>query len=158
MGNTIQLRAIKPKRLKVDVFEKGVNKGLDRIAKLIEGDFNETQRTFKRKFPVEIDKGDGWRLIFVDSDIYSYVSRGTRIRWALMSRDWQSKTAPGRFRPGPGRGRVVIAGRGAMQRRGIAARPGIKARKFDEQIVKKDTRQAQRILDGEIAKASKKAF
>lgn len=155
---TISLKPIKPKNLNTKAFEAGVNKGLDRIAKLIQGDFNETQRTFKRKFPVKIDKGDYWRLIFVDSDIYGYVSRGTRIRWALMSRDWRSKTAPGRFSPGPGRGRVVIAGRGAMQARGIRPRPGIKARKFDEQIVARDTKQAQRILDGEIIKAANKAF
>jgi hypothetical protein len=59
---------------------------------------------------------------------YVWLDEGTRIRWAVMSGDWRSKTRVGSWRSGSGGGRVIIVGRKAMNRRKIKARPGIKAR------------------------------
>lgn len=64
--------------------------------------------------------------------IWQYLNEGTSRRWALMSADWRSKTTPGEFRTRSGSGRVLVAGRRAMQARGIGPRPGIKARGWIE--------------------------
>lgn len=71
---------------------------------------------------------------------WRWLDAGTRIRWALMSRDWRSKTRPGFVGSGPGAGRVLLAGRRAMTRRNIAPRPGIQARGWSELIQKRRKR------------------
>lgn len=68
---------------------------------------------------------------------WRWLDAGTRIRWAVMSRDWISKTRVGWFGSGPGRGRAVIRGRGAMMRLGIPPRPGIKARNWSKDLQKR---------------------
>jgi hypothetical protein len=158
MSISIGVKAIKPKDLNVAAFERAVERGLDSGAKTVKASFEETMTTFRRKFPVKINSKTGFRFIWVDGEIYSYVSEGTSIRWALMSRDWRSKTRPGRIPPGAGRGRVVIAGRRAMMARGIQPRRGIEGRKFDKQIAKRDAPGVQRGLDREIARAAAQAF
>jgi len=68
--------------------------------------------------------------------VWMFLDGGTKIRWAVMSGDWQSKTKSNWLNSRRGRGRAVIWGRRAMQKRGIAARPGIKARHWSEAIHK----------------------
>ena len=158
MASAIQVKVIKPKAMNVNVFRRAVDKSLDEGAKVIDKSFAGTMTTFKRKFPIVVKKGKSKRIIWVDSDIYFYVSAGTRIRWALMSSDWKSKTRPGRLKPGSGGGRVVVAGRRYMQRKGIPPRPGIRARNFDKQIVKRDGPKIQKLFDRNIAQAARQAY
>jgi len=110
-------------------------------------DFNETQKTFKNKFEVETrDKSNRSRILYealIDNKIYFFLSFGTSVRYATMSQDWRSKTQPGRFGAGPGRGRALFVNK----RR---PRPGIKARKFDDQIVKREQRPFERIVQEAI--------
>lgn len=68
--------------------------------------------------------------------VWMFLDGGTKIRWAVMSGDWKSKTRPNFLGSGRGRGRAVIWGRRAMQKRGIAPRPGIRARHWSEAIHK----------------------
>ena len=69
-------------------------------------------------------------------DKWWWLEAGTRIRWAVMSRNWRSKTRRANLSSYRGRGNVVIAGRKAMQKRGIAPRAGIKARNWRAEVVK----------------------
>lgn len=71
--------------------------------------------------------------------IWVYLDQGTRIRWAVMSRNWRSKTKVGQMQSGPGAGYVVVAGKRFMQAHNIAPRPGIAARKWSEMLQKKWT-------------------
>lgn len=87
-----------------------------------------------------------------------WLDLGTRIRWALMSRDWKSKTRPGSFRSGGGRGRVVIVGRRAMARRNIRPRPGIKARGWSEEATKRRRRPFTRRMVKAMQVGASKAF
>lgn len=59
-----------------------------------------------------------------------YLQFGTSVRYARMSKDWQSHTAPGTLRSGPGAGRVIQRGARA------GAQPGIQARMWIQVIVK----------------------
>jgi hypothetical protein len=65
-------------------------------------------------------------------NIWNYLNAGTSERWAVVSKDWRSKTWPGRHVAQPGSGHIVMAGKGKMTAAGIAAQPGIKARKWTE--------------------------
>ena len=86
-----------------------------------------------------------------------WLNEGTSIRWALMSPSWSSKTRPGRLHSGPGRGRVIIAGRRAMTARNIKPRPGIEARKWDEALAKQRKRPFGKAMASAIKKGSEKA-
>jgi hypothetical protein len=105
-------------------------------------------------FYAELSRRGDDAVLFVgtDDDRYRWVNNGTRIRWALTSRDWKSKTTPRKLTPGPGAGRIVIAGRRAMTAAGIQPRPGIKAREFTHVIAENRAKtygsDMQRIIDG----------
>lgn len=68
-------------------------------------------------------------LAGTDDKVYGFLDRGTSVRHALMSSDWQSKTKPGSLQSGAGRGHVVFISRKII-------RPGIKARDFTKGIAK----------------------
>jgi hypothetical protein len=79
---------------------------------------------------------------------WNWLDEGTKIRWALMSPDWESKTQVRVYGSGSGSGRVLIAGRRAMEARGIAPRPGIEAREWTLAIVKRrKDKFRKRVLD-----------
>lgn len=66
--------------------------------------------------------------------VWMYLDGGTKIRWAVMSSNWKSKTRTGWLGSRRGKGRMLFAGRRFMQGRNIKARPGIKARKWSEEV------------------------
>ena len=68
--------------------------------------------------------------------VWMYLDGGTKIRWAVMSPDWKSKTRTGWLGSRKGRGRVLFAGRRYMQKHNVRPRPGIKARKWSEEVRK----------------------
>lgn len=152
MTVTVSVKAIRPKR---NLFTNVATAILDRVDSAVgdfaddelTDDFNETQKTFKRKFDVETqDRSSRSRIVYealIDNEIYFFVSGGTAVRFATMSSDWRSKTQPGRLGAGAGRGRVLFVNR----RR---PRPGIKARKFPEQIVKKEDKPFERAVQAAI--------
>jgi hypothetical protein len=82
---------------------------------------------------------------------FIWLDQGTKERWAVMSRGWRSKTQTRVLGSRGGRGRVVIAGRKAMRRRNIGVRPGIQARMWTQEVVKRRERRfvetMQRDLD-----------
>jgi hypothetical protein len=160
MGVSIRFDAIAPEpgyfKAAADAILKSVDAGVENFAKgEITDDFNETQKTFRRKFPVEVEdtsnRSQVSRDVFIDHEIYFYVSGGTAVRYATMSPDWQSKTAPGRLSAGSGRGRVLYVSRNRP-------RPGIEARKFDEQIVKKEDKPFERAVRAAIEAGVRVAF
>lgn len=68
---------------------------------------------------------------------WNWLNEGTRVRRALMSRNWKSKTKPGRLRSGSGAGQVIFISRRLN-------RPGIKARGWSKSIGRKNTRRFQK--------------
>lgn len=60
---------------------------------------------------------------------WNWLNEGTRVRYATMSKNWRSKTSPGSFRSGAGRGRMLFVSR----RR---PRPGIQARDWTGKLTK----------------------
>jgi len=87
-----------------------------------------------------------------------WLNDGTRIRWALMSRDWRSKTKVRSFRSGAGAGRVVLAGRRAMTARGIGPRPGIEAREWTKTLSQRRRKPFTRRMIQAMQRGAHKAF
>lgn len=155
----VMLTSIKPKKMQVASILREQEKALDKFAKQeLTRDFHSTVKTFRRRPKVQMKSEPGKRTVFIEDEIYFYLSEGTRIRWALMSRNWRSKTRPGRIPAGPGRGYAVIVGRRNMLRRGRGPRPGIKARKYDVQIVKKRRAAFNFVMGKAVAEGAAKAF
>lgn len=78
--------------------------------------------------------------INTDSKIFGFIDDGTRVRRAVMSEDWRSKTTPGRLSSGRGSGRVVFISKNISL-------PGIEARRFTEIIGKRISRRARGVYD-----------
>ncbi len=91
--------------------------------------------------------------VYTTDDLYRWIDKGTPKRWAVMSRDWRSKTKPRFIGSGPGQGRKRIVGKAAMIKAGYKTpKPGIEARNFSLVIkrrhskpFKKDVKEAVRI-------------
>lgn len=79
-----------------------------------------------------------------------WLEAGTKIRWAVMSSKWRSKTRGAWLGSRKGRGRVVIFGKRAMMRRNIAARPGIEPRNWLAEVNKERSRKFKGRLQREF--------
>ena len=117
------------------VFDTGkaqaaIDKGLDEAAKDLAKDFGKTVSTWNDKPNFVTDKKKDVRIVSAKHKVYFFVSEGTRIRYATMTPNFKAKTAPGRFQASGGAGGVAYI----SKRR---PRQGIKARKFDDQLVKR---------------------
>ena len=107
-----------------------IDKGLDDAAKELTKDFEKTVSTWKDKPRFVTEKKENVRIVSAKHKVYFFVSEGTRIRYATMTPNFKAKTAPGRFQAGAGAGGVAYISK-------KRPRPGIKARKFDEQVLKR---------------------
>lgn len=125
---------------------RAVENAMTGTALAIKVDFDTTTRTWKDRPKFVIKKSKLKRTISTDSDIYRFVSRGTRVRYAVMSEDFKPKTRTGFIGSNQGKGGVI----------GFSKRPlpGIKAREFEPTIQKKWQKEfpvnVQRAIDAEF--------
>jgi hypothetical protein len=163
VADVFRIKAIKPELLKVKNIRLELLNELRREGKDLKKEFDKTiagwegdRPTFKAQ--VSLAGSEAVVIVWPTGNTrgvekWVYLDLGTSIRWALMSRNWRSKTKPGKLQSGGGSGRVVIAGRRAMQRRNIPPRPGIKARGWTVKI----GRQYKRRFPNRIGLAIKRA-
>jgi hypothetical protein len=165
--SVFQIKSIKPQKLRVDAIRLELLNELRKQGTATRRELEKTVRTWQDapRFEtiISLAGGDAAALTGpVGSEMqvqkFVWLDKGTRIRWAVMSRDWQSKTRPGRLNSGPGSGRVVIAGRRAMQARNIRPRPGIEARNWTEIVASRRKRPYQRAMVKAMQRAAQKAF
>lgn len=88
---------------------------------------------------------------------WGWLDQGTAIRWALMSGNWRSKTVSKRLKSRRGSGKVLIAGRRAMQKRNIKPRKGIKARGWTKIIEKRRRKKFVAMMKRDFRKLSRSA-
>lgn len=121
---------------------------------LVEKSFDSTVQTWRSKPKFDRDVKVGTFQIVgeygTDDDVMNWVSNGTRVRYATMTPDFQAKTKVGRIRSNAGRGGVAFVNR-------RVPRPGIRARKFDELIVKSRMRNLQLAFKRAIKKGVKRS-
>lgn len=120
----------KGKVFDIRAMERALEDGMDKAAVDLKKDFQLTVKTWSDKPSFGIESKKERRIVSAKNKIYFFVSEGTRVRYATMTPNFKAKTAPGRFQAGAGAGGVAYI----SKRR---PRPGIKARKFDDQLVKR---------------------
>lgn len=122
------------------------------MALAIKADFGVTVQTWRNKPAFTIDSEGGARVIGTDvtqgaGRIYKFVSMGTRVRYATMTKPFGAKTAPGVIGSVAGIGGVAFISK-------KRPRPGIQARRFPEVIATKWRKEApeqlQRAIDSEV--------
>lgn len=117
-------------------FERVMRNFLKGGAENVRIDFGVATQTWQHKPKFQIKVTAPYeREIFTVSlvrgkPIFKFVSGGTRVRYAHMSRDWQSKTQPNVLGSGPGQGRMLYVNKNKPL-------PGIVARNFAHLIVEK---------------------
>lgn len=136
----IHLKPIKPKRMRIPGIKTRMINVMRKTGMEQRKLFYKTTATWKGKRPIFKTKYKATpeRLSIETKPDYRtkagkkwrYLNEGTRIRWAVMSRDFKRKTRPRYVTSYRGAGGAVIVGRRAMQARGIAPRPGIEAREW----------------------------
>lgn len=143
MAEFFAVKAIKPQKMKLDQVRKELLNALRAEGRDVKKLYEPTVATWKGDKPffeilIGLTGRDASVLVGPNGSKealkkFKFLDEGTRIRWALMSSDWKSKTKPGSLKSGGGRGRVVVVGRKAMRK----PRPGIKARGWTPMIKKR---------------------
>lgn len=131
---------IKPKTtLKQDAFRVELLAGLRKSGKKLESQFQRTTQTWQGNRPtfipeIKLSASQGTLNLALTGNKegvnkWFWLNDGTRVRRAVMSRDWKSKSVPGVLDVGRGRGRMVFVSKKIKL-------PGIKARKWSKIILK----------------------
>lgn len=154
------LTSIKPKKMNIKVFEEGIFEALKQEGKEEVPLFGETTATWRNApgFGTEVSSTSSKAQAItgpIGSELqvnkWLWLNSGTRVRHALMSRDWRSKTTSGVLRSGGGGGKVVRVSKRIR-------RPGIKAREWTILIAKNRQKPFAVLVGTHIGKASVKAF
>jgi len=137
---TFTIKGIKPQKLKVDAIRLEILNELRKEGKDQVKELDKTTKTWKGDKPkfealigltgedATVVTGPTGSTMGVKK--WNWLNEGTRVRRALMSRNWKSKTRPGYLGSGGGRGRVVFISR-------RLSRPGIQARGWTEMVTKR---------------------
>jgi hypothetical protein len=154
MPAVVLTKVIKPKKLDVAAIRVELEKAVTWEGEAIRKEYEKTTRTWHHKpvFEVlpEVSNTEVSVLVGTDDKIYLFLDEGTKVRYATLSRDWQSKTTPGIIGSGPGRGRVLFVSK-------KRPRPGIKARRFTPTIQSRRKRPFQQAMLAATKKGADKA-
>jgi len=137
MSLTISIKQIKKTTMKVDAIRLEVLNALHAEAAVHRRELNKTTATWEGDKPTfqSIISTEGGNLQAITGPAgegkgaqkWVWLNDGTKVRYATMSSDWQSKTKPKWFGSGGGRGRMLFV-------RKDRPRPGIKARGWSEAL------------------------
>ena len=140
-------KVIIPKPLQVNAMVNVLIKETEKLGKDMVKDFNSTTRTwqgdkpvFKATMKMDNRTNNGWpnRIILTvapgnndkGAEVWQYLNKGTKVRYAVMSKDFKAKTRPGLLKSYAGKGKMLFVNKKIK-------RPGIKARKWDERLYDK---------------------
>jgi len=156
----VAVTAIKPKGLNLEKYRENIMKEMEIEVRTTKQMFQRTVKTWKKKaaFKTKIatsSKGELRGATYTESEIYSYINFGTRVRWALMSKDFKAKTKPRILDSYPGQGRAILVGKKAFMKHGLKPRPGIKERRYDLVITRIRKPLFQKAINAAIRKAAR---
>lgn len=148
----IHVTVITPQPLPAELFTGAATAAMQQVTDLLSKEFAKTVATWRNKpafdKTVTEDAGRIVGEVSTDSDIYRYVSGGTRVRYATMSPDFSAKTQPHVIGSGPGSGGVLYISK-------MHPRPGIEAREFDKTIAEQKAKKIESILAAAVRAAIK---
>jgi hypothetical protein len=134
---TIKSRAILAKPFDIDAALALLADGVQTEGETQQKLYQKTTATWRNKPDHELefssDKQEIKATNITDNRIYFFLHEGTKVRYAILSPDWKSKTTPRRLSSGQGRGRVIFISKKFPQ-------PGIKAREWTDVIIRQRKR------------------
>lgn len=131
-----------PIRFDISAIRLFIEDVLDVSAAEVVKDFESTTKTWQEHHPVfSVEKRPYFRRVTTADPIYAYLNFGTSERHALMSNPFVPKTQPGVIGSNAGVGSVVRVSK-------LLNLPGIKARRFDGEIQKRQ----QKLMVARVAK------
>lgn len=138
MAGNFSMRVSAP-RLRQDAIRVELLAAVRQLSEKLKIPFAKTVATWDGEKPefipdYHVTQGEGVVLNMTlgggkGADKWGWLNFGTRVRYAILSSDWQSKTTPGFLGSGPGSGRVVKIDINNPQ-------PGIEARDWSVIIMK----------------------
>jgi len=148
----VEWKLIQPGRINVTGYIDKLKAALAAEVDTIDGEFHKTTATWNHQpaFEKKVDMANAMDLrgsVMTTDKIYTYITRGTRIRYATMTPGFVAKTSPGHIGSGPGRGGVLFISR-------KHPRPGIKARNFDIVIARRAHTRLNRSMKAAMKEAS----
>lgn len=163
-----EIQAIPAKHIKVDQIRLELLNELRKQGREIRKDLKQVVSTWQNKpdfTDPNISLAGGDAVVMIEPTgnedavkHFKFLDEGTSIRWAVMSRNWRSKTKVRVLQSGAGAGRAVIWGKRAMLRRGIAPRPGIKARHWTQTITARRLGPFEAGMRDSIRRGAEKAY
>lgn len=153
---TFVMRAVIPKKLfRFRTVREELLREMNKQIDIIDRMYQKTYRTWRTKPTFEKKISTGKERLAISTStgfaVMRFLDDGTRVRRALMTADFIPKTGPRTIGSKGGRGGVVFISK-------KLARPGIKARHFTDEIVKRRaknyTRAMTRALRRGVARTS----
>ncbi len=162
------LKSIKPPTLKVAEVRMELLNTLRKEGTIVRKEFQATVKTWTHEKPdftalVGISGGNANLLVGPTGDEkgiwkWRWISEGTSVRWAVMSKDFVAKTKVRWMGSGPGAGRMLFAGKKFMLSHGIPPRPGIVGREWTQMIEERRRHPFQAAMIDAIQRARAKIF
>lgn len=154
----IVARVIKPARpFQSSIFRDEIEKAVKAVALEIQKDFERTVATWKDKPDFEIETKTGAAASGIKITVtpdpekpYLFVDKGTKVRYATMSKDFEAKTDPNVIQAFPGKGKMLFVNK-------KRPRPGIKARNFSKIIAKTNKAELAREVKNALARAARRS-
>lgn len=156
-----RIKPIIPSKMQIGRIRLELLNALRKEGREMAKDFQQTTSTWngaKPDFKPNISLAGGDASVIVEPtgskkgiNKWNWLDQGTRVRRALMSPNWKSKTKPGRLRSGGGAGHVVFISKKLR-------RPGIKARGWSKTIGRQNTRRFQKRMGLAVTRGAKLAY
>lgn len=157
----IVIKAIKPAKLKQDAFRLEFLTGLHSMERDIVKDYNKTTETWQSdrpKFAAAISLKQPGPTLVVDASggdpkgvkKWYWLDKGTKVRHAVMSPDFEPKTRHRFIGSEKGKGRMVFVSKKINL-------PGIKAREWTQEITKKWTPRFKKRMEQAMRDAAQKS-
>lgn len=130
---TVTMKLIRPKKIDIELMLSMLADGVQEEGEKEQKEYEKTTRTWRNKPEHEMSmsqtKAEIKATNLTDDRIYFFIHEGTRVRYAVLSKDWQSKTTPGIINSRAGRGKVLFVSK-------KHPRPGIEARGWTDIIIR----------------------
>lgn len=122
---SFKFHTISPGPFRYNRLISALTTGVFRVGRRMKRDYEKTVATWavRPQFEILTERTSRIASVLVGTDnrIYAYINNGTSVRYATMSKNWESKSRVRVLGSGPGRGRREFVSRFHPQR-GIAAR------------------------------------
>ena len=160
----IVFTAIRPRGMNIKAYQNAIDRALLTQRVAIRGHYSRVSLGFSS--PVKYKEegphftSGGERSVRVSTDDVRMVmlDRGTRFRWAVMTKNFRPKTRVRVLQSQRGIGRTVIRGKTAMTARHMSPRQGILPRFFSDEIIKREQAKFENRVVAAISAATKKTF